>query len=189
LIGCAEMTNDEFRMTNLIPITNPPQASLPPQRGFAVIRHSPFVIRHSRAAGFTLIELCMAMAITILVIGVAVLSISGVRDEDKLRRAAAIIETTARQNLLQALNSQQTVRMELTTGAFGAGEEFSGMLQVRRFGESVFRAPKLGEAWEFSPTGICEPIEVRVNGTAGQIEIGFDPLTACAKRKSIQVKG
>jgi len=146
-------------------------------------------IRHSRAAGFTLIELILAMTITVLVIGVAVLSISGVRDEDKLRRAAAIIETTARQNLLQALNTQQIVRMELSAGAFGTSAEFSGMLQVRRVGESNFRSPKRGEAWEFSPSGICEPIEVRVSGAGGQIEIGFDPLTACAKRKSIQVKG
>jgi type II secretory pathway pseudopilin PulG len=166
-------------MTNCISITNPIKATLFPKRGFRAVRHS----------AFTLIELCMAMAITILVIGVAVLSISGVRDEDKLRRAAAIIETTARQNLLQALNSQQTVRMELTSGTFGTSEEFSGMLQVRRVGENVFRAPKRGESWEFSPTGICEPIEVRLSGEAGQIEIGFDPLTACAKRKSIQVKG
>jgi len=131
----------------------------------------------------------MAMTIILLVIGVAVLSISGVRDEDKLRRAASVIETTARQNLLQALNSQQTVRMELSAGAFGASDEFNGMLQVRRVGEKVFRKPRRGEAWEFSPTGICEPIEVRISGPAGQIEIGFDPLTACAKRKSIQVKG
>ena len=131
----------------------------------------------------------MAITIILLVIGVAVLSISGVRDEDKLRRAASMIETTARQNLLQALNSQQTVRMELSAGAFGASDEFNGMLQVRRVGEKVFRKPRRGEAWEFSPTGICEPIEVRISGPAGQIEIGFDPLTACAKRKSIQVKG
>jgi type II secretory pathway pseudopilin PulG len=146
-------------------------------------------LRGLRRSAFTLIELIMAMTITILVIGVAVLSISGVRAEDKLRRAAAVIETTARQNLLQALDRQQTVRMELSAGAFGAGEEFSGMLQVRRVGEGEFRKPKRGEFWEFSPTGICEPIEVRLSGSAGQIEIGFDPLTACAKRKSIQVKG
>jgi len=145
--------------------------------------------RAGRRAAFTLIEVIMAMTIILLVIGVAVLSISGVRDEDKLRRAASVIETTARQNLLQALNSQQTVRMELSAGAFGASDEFNGMLQVRRVGEKVFRKPRRGEAWEFSPTGICEPIEVRISGPAGQIEIGFDPLTACAKRKSIQVKG
>ena len=147
------------------------------------------VQRCGRRAAFTLIEVIMAMTIILLVIGVAVLSISGVRDEDKLRRAASVIETTARQNLLQALNSQQTVRMELSASAFGASDEFNGMLQVRRVGEKVFRKPRRGEAWEFSPTGICEPIEVRISGPAGQIEMGFDPLTACAKRKSIQVKG
>ena len=145
--------------------------------------------RGGRRAAFTLIEVIMAMTIILLVIGVAVLSISGVRDEDKLRRAASVIETTARQNLLQALNSQQPVRMELSAGAFGASDEFNGMLQVRRVGEKVFRKPRRDEAWEFSPTGICEPIEVRISSPAGQIEIGFDPLTACAKRKSIQVKG
>ncbi|WP_395744266.1 Tfp pilus assembly protein FimT/FimU [Prosthecobacter sp.] len=163
-------------MKHLTPGTNLCTATPPGQRG-------------SRRAGFTLIEVIMAMSIILLVIGVAVLSISGVRAEDKLRRAAAMIETTARQNLLEALNSQRIVRMELSAGAFGAGDEFSGMLQVRRVGESVFRKPRRGEAWEFSPTGICEPIEVRISGPAGQIEIGFDPLTACAKRKSIQVNG
>jgi type II secretory pathway pseudopilin PulG len=152
-------------------------------------RHSSFVIRHSRAAGFSLLEIIVAMSLTLLIIGIATVSISGVRSEDKLRRAAAMIETTARQNMLQALNSQQTVRMELSAGAFGTSDEFGGMLLVRRVGEKVFRKPGRGEAWEFSPSGICEPIEVRLSGPAGQIEIGFDPLTACARRKSIQVKG
>ncbi len=142
-----------------------------------------------QARGFTLLEIIVAMSLTVLIIGIAIPNVSGVIAEDKLRRAAAVIETTARQNMLQALNSQQTVRMELSAGAFGTTDEFSGMLQVRRFGEGAFRKPKRGEAWEFSPSGICEPIEVRISGPAGQIEIGFDPLTACAKRKSIQVKG
>ncbi|MDB6006782.1 MAG: hypothetical protein JWR15_3769 [Prosthecobacter sp.] len=141
------------------------------------------------ARGFTLLEIIVAMSLTLLIIGIAIPNVSGVIAEDKLRRAAAVIETTARQNMLQALNSQQTVRMVLSAVAFGTTDEFSGMLLVRRFGESAFRKPKRGEAWEFSPSGICEPIEVRISGPAGQIEMGFDPLTACAKRKSIQVKG
>jgi len=160
-------------------IANPVPAVLNAQHGH----------RRSRSAGFTLLEIIVAMALTLLVIGIAAVSISGVRAEDQLRRAAAVIETTARQNLMQALNSQQTVRMDLTAGAFGAGNEFGGMLLVRRYGESAFRKPRRGEAWEFSPTGICEPIEVRISGPAGLIEIGFDPLTACARRKSIQVNG
>lgn len=143
----------------------------------------------SSAPAFTLIELILAMAITVLIIGIPVLSISSVRDEDRLRRAAAIIETSARRNLLQALNSQQTVRMELSSATFSTGEEFNGWLQVKRVGEGSFRAPKKGEAWEFSPTGICEPIEVRITSPAGIIELAFDPLTACVKRRSIQIAG
>ncbi len=166
-------------MRPLINIANPAPAVLNAQHGRC----------RSRSAGFTLLEIIVAMALTLLVIGIAAVSISGVRAEDQLRRAAAVIETTARQNLMQALNSQQTVRMDLTAGAFGAGNEFGGMLLVRRYGESAFRKPRRGEAWEFSPTGICEPIEVRISGPAGLIEIGFDPLTACARRKSIQVNG
>jgi type II secretory pathway pseudopilin PulG len=166
-------------MTKVRNIANPARATLSTQCG----------IGHSRATGFTLLEIIVAMSLMLLIIGIAIPNISGVIAEDKLRRAAAVIETTARQNMLQALNSQQTVLMELSAGAFGTTEEFSGMLLVRRFGESVFRKPKRGEAWEFSPSGICEPIEVRISGPAGQIEMGFDPLTACAKRKSIQVKG
>lgn len=167
-------------------ITNLPPAALKARRGRL---HSSFCLPHPRPAGFTLLEIIVAMALMVLILGIATVSISGARAEDRLRRAAAVIETTARQNLLQALNSQQTVRMDLTAGAFGAGDEFGDMLMVRRYGENAFRKPRRGEAWEFSPTGICEPIEVRISGTAGQIEIGFDPLTACARRKSIQVKG
>lgn len=166
-------------MTDCKSITKTLQTTLKARRG----------VGHSRASGFTLLEIIVAMMLTMLIIGIATVSISGVRAEDKLRRAAAMIETTARQNMLQALNTQQTVRMELSAGAFGSGDEFGGMLQVRRYGEASFRKPKRGEAWEFSPSGICEPIEVRISGPAGQIEIGFDPLTGCARRKSIQVNG
>jgi hypothetical protein len=180
------MTNDETRMTNFRAITNHAPATLFAQR-FA---SASFVIRSFPRSGLH-------------AAGDHRRHVSPDphhrhRCHQHLRRACGgqaapcgghHRDFTARQNLLQALDRQQTVRMELSAGAFGAGEEFSGMLQVRRVGEGEFRKPKRGEFWEFSPTGICEPIEVRLSGSAGQIEIGFDPLTACAKRKSIQVKG
>lgn len=173
-------------MTNVRNIANAVPAVPNAQRAPG---HSSWGIGHSRSAGFTLLEIIVAMSLTLLIIAIAIPSISGAIAEDKLRRAAAVIETTARQNLLQALNTQQTVRMQLTAGAFSTGDDFGGMLLVRRYGESAFRKPRRGESWDFAPSGICEPIEVRITGPAGQIEIGFDPLTACARRKSIQVKG
>jgi type II secretory pathway pseudopilin PulG len=147
----------------------------------SVIAH-PF--RRQKAA-FTLLEICIAMSLVLLVIGAAVVSIEGVREEDQLKRAAALIETSARRSMLQAMQTQQIVRMDLTPSAFTDSSEQGGMLMVRRVGESGFRSPKRGESWEFSPSGICEPIELRVASSFGTIELAFDPLTACVRRKSL----
>jgi prepilin-type N-terminal cleavage/methylation domain-containing protein len=142
-----------------------------------------FSVPHRSA--FTLIEILVVLSIISLMLGISIISISGIKDEDRLRRAVAMIETTARDNLLQAVKTQQLVTMPLAAGSFGTGSDFSGMLKIRRAGERGFREPKRGETWEFSPTGICEPIEVRLSGPGGTVELAFDALTACAKRKSL----
>lgn len=149
------------------------------------VRHSSFAISHSRAAGFTLVEILVVLAVLTLMLGISIVSISGVKEEDRLRRTVAVIETTARENLLQAVKNQQVVRLSLATGSFGSASDFGGRLEIRRVGERDFREPKRGEIWEFSPTGICEPIEVRLSGPGGVIELAFDALTACAKRKTL----
>jgi prepilin-type N-terminal cleavage/methylation domain-containing protein len=148
--------------------------------GFVI--RSPFVIRHS---AFTLIEILVVMSILVLMLGISIISISGVKEEDRLRRAVAVIETTARENLLEAVKSQQLVRMSLASGSFGSASDFGGKLEIRRVGEREFRSPKRGEIWEFNPSGICEPIEVRLTGPGGTVELAFDALTACAKRKTL----
>ena len=162
---------------------NSKQATLFPQRGFAVIRHSSFVTRHSRQ-GFTLVEVIVALSIAMLLIGVAALSITAVNDENQLRRTASAIELSARDSLLQAVAESRPVQVDLAS--FGGG---AGVVEVRRYGEKVFREPKRGEVWEFSPTGVCEPVEVRITSEAGSIELGFDPLTGCARKRNIIVNG
>lgn len=139
--------------------------------------------RQAHAAGFTLIEVCIAMTIAMLILGVAVLGISGVQDEQKLRESAAQIESTARDSLLKAVAEHRPVQIDIAGGIQGA----NGNVEVRRYGEKSFRKPDQGEFWEFSPTGVCEPIEIRVTSSNGVIEMGFDPLTGCARRKSITV--
>ena len=133
---------------------------------------------------FTLLEVIVAMSIGLIVLGVSVLSISGVQDENRLRRQATDIEETVREALFEAVSTQRPVRLALDGGLGG-----DGVVQVRRFGERKFREARRGEFWEFSPTGICEPIEVRVESALGEIELAFDPLTGMAKRRGIIVKG
>lgn len=152
----------------------------PTTHGFVI--PSSFAIRHS---AFTLLEILVVLGLLMMLFGVSIISISGIKEEDRLRRASALIETTARQNLLQAVREQKTLTLPLAAGSFGSGADFGGLLQIRRVGERAFRQPKHHETWEFSPTGICEPIEVRLTGPGGTIELAFDALTACAKRKSL----
>ena len=167
-------------MTNWNSITNHTQASLYQQRGFAVIRHSSFVISHSRPSGFTLVEVIVALSLAMLLIGVAALSITAVNDENQLRREASQIEITARDSLMKAVSGYRPVQLDFAS--FGA-------VQVRRYGEKAFRAPAKGEVWEFSPTGVCEPVELRITSEVGTIEMGFDPLTGCARKRNIIVNG
>ena len=134
--------------------------------------------------GFTLLEVIVAMSIGMAVIGVAVLSLSGVQDENRLRRMATEIEGTVRSALAEAVFTQRPVRLALD-GGFGG----DGSVQVKRHGEAKFRAARRDEFWEFSPTGICEPVEVRVDCALGQIELAFDPLTGMARRRGVMVKG
>jgi prepilin-type N-terminal cleavage/methylation domain-containing protein len=134
--------------------------------------------------GFTLLEVIVAMSIGLLVLGVSVLSISGVQDENRLRRMATDIEGTVREALFEAVSTQRSVRLALDGGLGGEGS-----VLVRRFGERKFREARAGEFWEFSATGICEPIEVRVQSELGDVELAFDPLTGMAKRRGIVVKG
>lgn len=137
---------------------------------------------HSSAlrAGFTLVEVIVALSIAMLLIGVSALSITAVNDEGKLRREATQIEMTVRDSLMKAVSGYNAVQLDF--GSFGA-------VQVRRYGEKAFRAPKPGESWEFSPTGVCEPVEIRVTREEGSIELGFDPLTGCARKRNIVVNG
>jgi type II secretory pathway pseudopilin PulG len=135
------------------------------------------------SAAFTILEVCIAMTIGLLLIGVATLAISSVQAEARLKDAAAEIEGTVRGALLDAISTHTSVQLELG-GTFGG----SGQVEIIRQGETKFRKAKAGEYWEFSPTGVCEPIQLRITSEEGTIELGFDPLTACARKRNITVK-
>jgi type II secretory pathway pseudopilin PulG len=136
--------------------------------------------------GFTLLEVCVALTIAVLILGVSVMGISGVQEEQRLRESAAAIESTAREALLDAIAHHRPVQLGLD-GGLAVSE--GGSIEIKRHGETAYRAPKSGEFWEFSPSGVCEPLEIRITSPAGTIEMGFDPLTACARKKNISVNG
>ena len=168
-------------MTNFRVITKHTTTKLGNGLGF---RHSSFGLRHS--AGFTLVEICIALGLCMLLLGIATLSVTGLQDQARLKRTASEIESTARKTLQEAIMSQRTIELALDGGL---GGDEGGRVQIKRLGDKAFRNAKRGEVWEFSPTGICEPLEVRITSASGVIELGFDPLTACAVKKNVSVNG
>jgi type II secretory pathway pseudopilin PulG len=153
----------------------------------------------SSHSAFTLLEVIIAISVAMFVVGISALSITGMKDEHRLHQMASLLETTARDALLRAVTDYRVIQVEIspdsitapTASASDAGEEHAleGSIEIKRHGERAFRKPKNGEVWEFSPTGICEPMELRVRNQTGSIEIAFDPLTGIAKRKSVIVNG
>ena len=142
--------------------------------------------RHAfHAPAFTLIEVCIAMTIAVLLLGVAVMEISGVRGQQQLKQIASQLEVTAREHLQRAVAAHRIIALELNDALVPVG---GGHLEVRRYGEKKFRRPRTGELWEFAADGVCEPLELRVQADAGTVELGFDALSGCARRKSIIVK-
>jgi len=57
-------------------------------------------------------------------------------------------------------------------------------LEVRRWREKHFRLPE-GDVWVFEPSGICEPLAVRIYHPEGVIEMEFNPLTAKIAEQSM----
>jgi len=60
-------------------------------------------------------------------------------------------------------------------GRFDLEEDMT--IQWKRWVERDYSVPK-GVEWIFSPSGICEPVSVRISNAKGFIEMDYNPLTA-----------
>ena len=61
-------------------------------------------------------------------------------------------------------------------------------LEVLRWGEELFRAPD-GDMWVFEPSGICEPLAIKLIHPEGSIEMQFNALTAKVQDQSLIIDG
>ena len=150
-------------------------------------------IRPQFARGFTLLEVLLALAAAMLVVGIAVLAVGSIGGERELKSHAGVLETTARGALQRSISSGRPIALALNSNGFSLGEKSHQLdqanLELRRVGEEGWRSPSAGETWTFHPSGICEPIAVRISSDVGYIEVFFDPLTASAEKTNFIVAG
>ncbi len=156
--------------------------------------------------GFTIIELMVAVMVGLMMLGLAVPSVRGVLEEQRLREKMASFEDVVRRAAAQAVSAKREVRLiwfedgvrALTDwSAPKAGEELGlpqGEAQAEDAGggESVFYAVGKGEwlslvrvaareerplsEWSFWPSGIREPVEVYYEGPLGKWALRFSAL-------------
>ena len=168
-------------------------------------------------AGFTLIEVVVSFVLIVLIIGVGVLSLATESARKQITKPAGELKKYARRGLQMAINKRRTFAIQLNQDSFvlreGSGDsadedDFNGLagnedpsgmlgayqldelmtLEVRRWGEKYFRKPE-GDAWVFEPSGICEPIGIKLIHQKGFIEMEFNPLTAKIQDQSLVIGG
>ncbi len=146
----------------------------------------------SRRSGFTLLEICLALAIGLMIIALAVPSIAGLLAEQRLKKSferfdqmvgtARVRSVTGQQShvlvwdkkgISLLLNERATEGAEETTEerlTFAKGESY----EIRRPAALAKDAP--GE-WTFWRNGLCEPAVITYQGSAGSWVVNYDALT------------
>ena len=161
----------------------------------------------NRRKGFTLLEIIVVLALTMLVIGGAIGAMYLNRDEARLKGSINDIEMLAKRARTVAVLQQRPYALEITRegvemmplaeamidpgerkdwlqedGVYDGWlkEEEMGLL-VRRWASTDWLPLKRDEThvWRFDPDGVCEPIGLRIQLENGNwISTSFHPLSA-----------
>jgi prepilin-type N-terminal cleavage/methylation domain-containing protein len=149
---------------------------------------------------FTLLELCVVMFIAVVIMGMALPSLTGQAAQNRLQktfdRLDALVVEAQRRSVLEGkphvLVWNQRGIVRLYAAADAAREERRKVsplatLTPAEGSESYtldrgasLSPGKPSSAWTFWPTGNCEPMTVRFDGAAGQWEAVYNPLSARA---------
>ena len=145
------------------------------------------------AVGFTMIEICVSILIVVVVMGMAVPSLSGVLAERRLRASydgfAGLAAEAQRRSVMErktyllAWDRDGRVRMfpeELPAKqrrAVSPAALPDGARYALRSGDAGGEADATPGEWAFFPTGNCEPATVTCQAQAGTWEASFNALT------------
>lgn len=159
-------------------------------------RRAASIGRFSR--GYTLLEIAIVVAIIVLLVGAAIPLSSGFVREQRLRdvvREILIMAKTARTEAMTSGNRAVIIFDKKAFGLLRPGDEEpseiyqlpGGMVyDILPFGGDRRERPD-GQRWVFQPSGLLEPLTVRVIEDEAWMEVRFDPLTAALSDESYYI--
>lgn len=166
-------------------------------------------------AAFTLMEMLVALAIIGIIIGGGFSAMSGLNEEQALRRPLGELKVMAKKAWQQAMQEQRAWQIVIRGDGFilqprqavnaedarlfqqadeamnrGPGYlsyklEPEVRVEVRHFGEDQWHEPR-PDVWVFEHSGLCEPISVRLVTEYATVSVQFDPLTAAVAMETFE---
>jgi type II secretory pathway pseudopilin PulG len=145
-----------------------------------------------RAPGFTLIEIAIAVFILMILMTLAIPSVSGVLADRRLHRSLDAMNDIVRQAQEHSVAERrpyliawQRNSIVLRPEAIGKDESNAptARLALSKGHAFLLRLPAALESdplaqWIFWPSGTCEPANVSFKGPDGTWEVNYSPLTA-----------
>ncbi len=143
----------------------------------------------STRSGFTLLEVCLAVFIALLLVVVAVPTLSGVITSNRAADSFASFDAVVQQARLLAIEERRAYRIVWEEGGISLepeeAQEDPADLPARPFakGEEIgitFPAALVKETepvWTFWPSGVCEPAQITRTGPDGGWSATYHPLT------------
>jgi prepilin-type N-terminal cleavage/methylation domain-containing protein len=148
-------------------------------------------------AGFTLLELMIAISIAALIIMVAVPSVEGIVAERKLTESFEKFDALTRKAMLNSVQQQRTWVIVWGKNSVSVqpdaplpeerANDGEGVREDLVFGEdehyklekpaSLLSAKETPAEWTFWRSGTCEPVFVVYEGPAGKWRAQYSPLT------------
>jgi prepilin-type N-terminal cleavage/methylation domain-containing protein len=152
--------------------------------------------RRNRRAGFTLLEICLVIAIALIVLSTAVPSVRGLFAEQRLKRTFEDFDAFVQKTKVRAMTERRAFVLiwdgqgitvqpdEPKIGdEVGEGDYFAfadGTISLERPAHLLPPKEKVPVEWLIWRSGTCEPAILHYEGGAGAWTVKYDPLTVRA---------
>ena len=145
-----------------------------------------------RQRGFTLIEIVISVFILMLLLLLALPSISGVIANRRLQKSldamSELVRKAQEHSVKERRNyviewQKRTIVLRPEAALEGESNDPTAQLNLDKGYAYVLRLPAALQKgpfsqWTFWPSGTCEPATVRFKGPPGAWEVNYSPLTA-----------
>jgi competence protein ComGC len=147
-----------------------------------------------QCAGFTLLEVCLAVLIAVLIVTMAVPSVGGLLADRRVRKSFDVMDDLVREAQQRSVDERRAFVLEWEKDRVvlrplepESAEEERGLKEIAtvendsyalELPAALVKEPEA--AWTFWPTGTCEPAIIYHEGEAGKWLARYDPLTVRA---------